>query len=130
MDSQKINMKVILTIVLAFLSLAGYAQSKPACTRGQQQTAEMQFEKDLKNGTLKIYTVGGLKPSNYKVDTAFQETYKLEYHDFGCIAPPNMDYYIAYNLQVFQHLRKKWGNSWEKDIKDNAMGFYKWKEAK
>ena len=123
-------MKTIVAIVLALLSFAVYGQSEPACTRGQQQTAEVQFQKDLKNGSLKIYTVGGLKPSNHKVDTAFQETYKIEYHDFGCIAPPNMDYYASYNLLVFNHLKEKWGNSWEKDIKDNAIGFYKWKEAK
>jgi hypothetical protein len=93
-------------------------------------TPEKQFQADLKNNDLKVYTVGGLKPSNHKVDTAFQETYRLSYHDFGCIAPPNMDYYTAYNLLVFRYLKEKWANAWEKDIKDNAMGFYEWKEAK
>jgi hypothetical protein len=93
-------------------------------------TPEKQFQADLKNNDLKIYTVGGLKPYNHEVVQAFENTHAINYHDFGCLAPPNMDYYADYNLLVFQYRKEKYGNKWEKDIKDNAMGFYKWKEAK
>ena len=123
-------MKSIIAIIFTFFFSGVYAQDRPVCTKGKSMTPEKQFQADIKKNDLKVYTVGGLKPSNHKVDTAFQETYGLTYHDFGCLAPSDMDYFAAYNLFVFQHLKEKWGNAWEKEIKDNAMGFYKWKEAK
>jgi hypothetical protein len=40
-----------------------------------------------------------------------------------------MDYYEKYNALVYNYLKEKWGREWEKEIKDNAIGFYNWKGA-
>ena len=123
-------MKSIIAIIFTFFLSGIYAQEEPVCTKGKSILSEEQFKHDLQNNDLKIYTVGGLKPYNHEDVQAFEKTYGINYHDFGCLAPSNMDYYAAYNTLVFQYLQEKSGDEWEKDIKDNAMGFYKWKEAK
>jgi hypothetical protein len=69
-------------------------------------------------------------PSNYKIDQAFRKKYSVNYHDFGCLAPGNMDYYARYNLLVFDHLKNKFGKEWEKDIKENTLELYNWKNKK
>jgi hypothetical protein len=124
-------MKPLIAIIFTLLVTGVYAQEQPVCTKGKDAlTPEKQFEADLKSNNLKIYTVGGLKPYDHEAVQVFENTHGIHYHDFGCLAPSNMDYYAAYNLLVFQYLKEKSGNEWEKEIKDNAMGFYKWKEAK
>jgi hypothetical protein len=77
-----------------------------------------------------IYTLGGLKPYNNEVTESYQKKFNIRYHNFGCIAPENMEYYEKYNLLVFQHLQEKWGEEWTKDIRDNTIGWYKWSQTK
>lgn len=93
-------------------------------------TPEKKFESDLKKNAFTIYTLGGLKPYNNEVTEAYQKKFNIRYHNFGCIAPENMGYYEKYNLLVFKHLQEKWGEEWEKDIRDNSMGWYKWVQGK
>ena len=121
-------MKTIITLILIMTFSFGYCQEAPKINKCKpkafaQVTPQQKFENDLKRNSFTIYTIGGLKPSNHKIDKEFQKKFSIIYHDFGCIAPPDMDYYTAYNFIVFKHLSEKWGNVWEKDIKDNAMGF-------
>lgn len=128
-------MKAIIAIVFTLVLFSGYSQQSSAGetmpTKGcTANTPVRKFMKDLKSNSLTIYTIGGLKPPNHKVDEEFQTKFRITYHDFGCIAPLTIDFFEEYNLLVFHYLTKQHGNSWEKDIKDNAMGFYKWKEAK
>lgn len=93
-----------------------------------QVTPEQKFEYDSKRNSFTIYTVGGLKPYNHETTETFQKEFNITYHDFGCIAPGNMTFFETYNLLVFQHLQKQYGNDWQKDIRDNAIGINKWKE--
>ena len=127
-------MKKILILVTLFCISVNYAQEpapkeagKPLAFR--QITPEQKFESDIKKDSFTIYTLGGLKPYNYEVALAFQKKFHVKYHDFGCLAPTTFDFYEKYNILVFNHLKEKWGREWEKDIKDNAIGFSKWKET-
>jgi hypothetical protein len=128
-------MKTITAIIFILMFSLGYCQdaSSGEVKKGipfRQITPEDKFESDLKRNSFTIYTLGGLKPYNHEIVQSFEKKFSVNYHDFGCLAESNMDFYEKYNLLVYEHLTKKWGAEWEKDIKDNAMGFYKWKEAK
>lgn len=123
------NMKKIICSLIVCL-LATFVNAQVPCDKGKQAGLAMQFRTDIENNTLKIYTVGGLKPYNYELTQAFQKKFSITYHDFGCLAPMNMDYYQKYNQLVFQYLKNKWGTEWEKDIKDNAIGFNRWLQLK
>jgi len=123
------KMKTIISLlIISFFTTCAYTQGP--CSKGEKVGPALQFRADLEANTLKIYTLGGLKPSNHKVDEAFQKKYSVHYYDFGCLAPGNMEFYNAYNLLVFEHLKQQWTKEWEKDIKDNAMGFYNWTQEK
>lgn len=125
-------MKTLAIVAFSLLSVICYAQNAPT---GETKSItfrtispEDKFQSDLKRNAFTIYTLGGLMPSNYDTDKAFQEKYNVNYHDFGCIAPPDMKFYITYNKLVFDYLKEKWGTEWQNDIKDNAMGLYNWKQ--
>jgi len=128
-------MKTIIAIIFILTFTFGHAQetSKDETKKTlafRQIKPEDKFASDVKRNSFTVYTVGGLKPYDHKTTEMFQKKYNVTYHNFGCIAPGNMDYYEQYNLLVFQHLNKKFSPGWEKDIKDNAIGFYKWFQAK
>lgn len=125
-------MKTIITITMMLFLTLGYAQQEqPACTKGRQaMTPHKQFKQDLEKNTLKVYALGGLRRPDHDADTAFIKKYGIAYHDFGCLAPVNMEYFNAYNRLVFQYLKDKHGVEWEKDIRTSAMGLHNWKELK
>lgn len=91
-------------------------------------TPEKQFNTDLKNNNLKVYTLGGIVPPDYEAENAFKKKYGIDYYNFGCLAPVTMDFYIAYNRLVFEYLSEQ-NINWKEEISANAMGFTKWKET-
>ena len=118
-------MKTIISLLIISLFTTG-AYAQVPCSKGEHVPSyALQFSIDLQNNTLKIYTLGGLKPSDRKADAAFEKEYKVTYHDFGCLAPGNMEFFNAYNRLVFQYLSEEHENEWRKTIKDNAMGLSK-----
>lgn len=128
-------MKTIIALIALAFSTFGYCQDtqateKKAPTAFKQITPEAKFKNDVERDSFTIYTVGGLKPYNHEETQAFEKKYNVTYHDFGCLAPGNMDFHSAYNRLVFQHFRTKWGNEWQKEIKDNAIGLYHWNQEK
>ncbi len=127
-------MKKILILMSLFYISIGYSQEptpqEPKKAMAFRQISpEKKFDNDLKRNAFTIYTLGGLKPYNHEAIQAFQKKFHVKYYDFGCLAPANMNYYEKYNALVFTYLKEKWGNEWEKEIKDNAIGFYNWKET-
>lgn len=128
-------MRTLMIVLLILAFSAGYAQEAPNDETKKtipfsQITPERKFENDVRKSSITIYTLGGLKPYGQKAIEAFQQKYSVKYHDFGCLAPGNMSYYEKYNLLVFNYLKDKWGEEWEKDVKDTAMGFYNWTQGR
>ena len=48
------------------------------------------------------------------------------FYEFGCTGPEN-DIIIAYNRIVFEHLNSTKGKKWIKEVRDDVIGFKKWK---
>lgn len=119
-------MKNICLIVIALLSLNISAQEM--CSEGSRlQTPQKRFKADVENGNVKLYILGGFVPAITKEDRKFEEKYKVHFHDFGCTPPPLEDY-KEYNLLAFGFLKEKYGDAWEKEIRQNILGWDVWKQ--
>ena len=71
-------MKTIIAILFTLLFSGIYGQDQPVCTKGHNvPTPEKQFQTDIKNNDLKIFTVGGLKPYNHDTVQAFENKYGI-----------------------------------------------------
>lgn len=83
---------------------------------------------EVNQNTKTIYVLGGIASVITKEDLAFAKIYNLKFHDFGCLAPANFEFYESKNDLVFDYLNKTYGKQWQKEMKPNAMGFDKWKK--
>lgn len=87
------------------MPLGSKAQNAVMPANYDSKDAEIQFQNDIENSDLKIYTLGGFYRGDHENDVAFQKEYNFTYHSFGCTAPPNLSYYEAYNLLVLNTLK-------------------------
>lgn len=97
---------------------------------GQEKTALEKFDKDVKNKHITLYILGGIASRHYPADTDFQTKYKLNYHDFGCLAPINLTFYKDYNILVLNHLKDTFGSEWQKDIRQDILGWEEFQKQK
>ena len=92
----------------------------------KKQTETVTIE--VNQNTKTIYILGGIASVITKEDLAFAKIYNLRFHDFGCLAPANFEFYESKNALVFEDLNQTFGKQWQKDMKPNVMGFDKWKK--
>jgi len=100
----------------------GQTEDRTGCTKHLAISAKMNFEDDLKNNHITIYLRGGIVSVIKDADLLFQKKYDVNYHDSGCVAMGDFDYYKMYNHQVFAYLSKKFGEDWKKELNANAFG--------
>lgn len=117
-------MKKYIYIIVLLISSLSFAQTESGtgCTKHLAISAKMNFEEDLKNNKVTIYLRGGIVSVIKEEDLLFEEKYGIGYHDFGCLAMGDFEYYKMYNHQVFAYLSKKFGEDWKKEVNANAFG--------
>ena len=76
-----------------------------------------------------IYVIGGFASVITKEDVAFAKKYRIQFHDFGCIVPENIEKFEKLNVHVFDDLNKEFGTKWQKEIRKGVLGFEKWKKT-
>lgn len=106
---------IIYTFLILFIGINSSAQ--------EVITAEIEVKE-----VPTIYIIGGIASVITKEDLAFAKKYNIQYHDFGCLAPANMEKYEKLNAQVFDQLNKEFGTNWQKEIRKGILGFEKWKK--
>jgi hypothetical protein len=77
---------------------------------------------------MKIYLLGGIVTAITQKEIDFSKKYNVQFHDFGCLAPTNLDYYEAINFRTFDLLNIQFGPKWQSEIKPTTLGFNKWLE--
>lgn len=87
-----------------------------------------QFTTDLKNNSLRLYVLGGIAAVITSKDKEFAQQSGFTYHDFGCLAPPDIMYYETYNRLVLDHLKLNLKTGWQKQVVLNTIGLQNWKE--
>ena len=118
----KNNHKMTNTILILLVLFSGVN----AVAQKENETAEYNIE--VNNQTKTIYILGGIASVITKEDLAFAKKYNIQYHDFGCIVPEDIEKYEKLNAQVFNQLDTDFGINWQKEIKKNSLGFEKWKK--
>src|SRR5690606_36475781 len=113
------NLSKYLGILLLMFSVITHAQNKPA---GEAE-ARLAFEHDLKADQLKIYVLGGIVPAITKKDLEVAKDHDFSYHDFGCTAPMNFDYYTFYNKFVFDLLLTQHGEAIAEKLNPQSFGY-------
>ena len=120
------NIKLAFSLII-FISYISNAQEKTeiGCNKYTAMSARMNFENDLKNNSLVIYLQGGIVSVIKETDHDFEKLYKIQYYDFGCTIPSDMslELYKIYNQFVFEYLKEKFGNEWQKTLNPNAFGW-------
>lgn len=116
--------KIIYTFLILFTGISSSAQEE----KNKDVKTEELSHVDM-NYTNTIYLLGGIASVITKEDIAFAKKYNIQYHDFGCLAPANMEKYEKLNAQVFEQLNKKFGTNWQKEIRKGILGFEKWKKS-
>jgi hypothetical protein len=75
-----------------------------------------------------IYLLGGIVSAITQKEIDFAKKYNIAFHDFGCLAPTNLNDYEKLNFKTFELLNIQFGPKWQEDIKPTVLGFSKWKE--
>jgi hypothetical protein len=142
-------MKFILTFIIGILALSSYAQSDDETvqfTRIGELTDEQvnnsgasrlafltdnlkakeMAELDIKNGTPFLLLKGGIAPTIIATDPEFEKQYGIYFYEFGCSGPEN-EIIVSYNQTIFEHLNKEFGKKWEKEVRDDVIGFKDWR---
>ena len=115
---------LILTLVIALFSITNSFAQLP------NETPQSKLENDIKNNKVTLFILGGIAARVYEGDAKFREKYKIAFHDFGCLAPLNLDFYTAYNQLVFDYFNKQYGTGWQAEIRPDIMGWEDWKKKK
>ena len=82
-------------------------------------------EEDIKNERVFIFLNGGASPIRFSTDDSFEKKYNIYFFEQGCI---NSLCAESYNMIIFDYLKKTYGKKWMKEIRDDAVGFKKWKK--
>lgn len=88
--------------------------------------AERMAELDIQNENPFLLLMGGIAPTIIATDPQFEKKYDIYFYEFGCTEPEN-EIIIAYNRIIFEHLNKTHGKKWIKEVRDDVIGFKKWK---
>jgi len=75
-----------------------------------------------------IYILGGIASVITNEDLEFAKKHNIKFHDFGCLAPVNIEKYEKLNAQVFDNLNKEFGTIWQEEIRKGILGYEKWKK--
>ncbi|WP_343524922.1 hypothetical protein [Pedobacter sp.] len=80
-----------------------------------------QANADIRKGQLKFLIHGGIASIHVKGQEIFERKYGLEYYDFGCIAPSDIN--IAdYNKVIAAFMDRKYGKGWRKEVRKDIQG--------
>ena len=82
-------------------------------------------EEDIKNDCIFIFLNGGAAPIRFSSDESFEKKYNIYFYEQGCV---NSLCAECYNMIIFDYLKKAYGKKWIKEIRDDAVGFKKWRK--
>lgn len=114
-------MKNRIKFIVAFVAFCciGFAQNKVATNSNEKAT-------QVKVKPI-IYLLGGIVSSVGEKEIEFAQKYAVEFHDFGCLAPTNLEDYEKLNYKTFDLLTIQFGVKWQEELKPTVLGFAKWK---
>jgi len=132
-------MKKILTLILIGFSFYSFGQESESDREKFRnigkliysedvncEKAEQFAESDIKNGKPILLLAGGIAPVHILTDVDFEKKFNISFYDYGCIQPSQICM-EKYNRKIFDYLTTKYGNKWQKEIRDDVVGLKSWK---
>jgi len=83
-------------------------------------------ERDIDKNKPRLLLASGIVPTVYNNQHKFERKYKVSYYEYGCVAPAH-ECMVQYNRIIFEYLDKKFGKDWRKDVREDIVGYKKWK---
>jgi hypothetical protein len=83
-------------------------------------------ERDIQAKTPFLILVSGEAPVAITTDAAFEQQFKIEYYEMGCISPSPVSV-RAYNARMFAYLQATYGKAWRRRIRPDVVGLSHWK---
>ena len=130
----------IITLILITSCFIGYGQNSESDREKFRNIGNLIFsedtdcnkaiefaESDIKNGHPILLLAGGIAPVHILTDVDFEKKFKVSFYDYGCIQPSEICM-EKYNWKIFDYLTEKYGKEWKKEIRDDVVGFKKWKK--
>lgn len=77
--------------------------------------------KNISEGRIRLLLQSGEAPVVYLEDRAFENKYKVIYHDYGCIGEPRTCM-LQYNRTIFAYLDQKFGRQWRREVRKDVIG--------
>ncbi|TXE15676.1 hypothetical protein ES731_15110 [Psychroflexus gondwanensis] len=132
-------MKKILTLILIGFSFYSFSQESDSDREKFRNIGNLIFsedadcnkavefaESDIKNEEPILLLAGGIAPVSILTDVDFEIKFKVSFYDYGCIQPSEICM-EKYNWKIFDYLTEKYGRKWQKEIRNDVVGFKKWK---
>ncbi|MEO9953052.1 hypothetical protein [Nonlabens sp.] len=133
-------MKKLLTFILIGFSFYSFSQESDSNREKFRNIGNLIFsedadcnkavefaESDIKNGQPILLLAGGIAPVHILTDIDFEKKFNVSFYDYGCVQPSEICM-EKYNWKIFDYLTEKYGRKWQKEIRDDAVGFKKWKQ--
>jgi hypothetical protein len=131
-------MKQLPILLLLFISFLAFGQSKKLTVEqiNNSGASKIYFidncdeavklaETDIKNETIFLFLQSGEAPIICTGDKTFEEKYRIEFYEQGCIGSNCTK---EYNEIIFNYLTNKYGKKWIKQIRKDVIGFKNWKK--
>ncbi|MCT8341240.1 hypothetical protein MG296_14330 [Flavobacteriaceae bacterium TK19130] len=132
-------MKKLLTLILIGFSFYSFSQESDSDREKFRNIGNLIFsedadcnkavefaESDIKNGQPILLLAGGIAPVQVLTDVDFENKFNVSFYDYGCVQPSEICM-EKYNWKIFDYLTEKYGRKWQKEIRDDVVGFKKWK---
>lgn len=113
-------LRLLVTISFVFSLSTVSAQND---TLQCEEFSQVRALKDIQQHQAQLIIRGGFVPVRMTAkDTTFIKRYKVSFYDSGCVLPDSEECVIAYNKTVFQHLDKRYGKKWRRQVRKDVMG--------
>lgn len=83
-------------------------------------------KKALEEGKAELLLIGGSSPSIVKGQEKFKKKYGVDYYDFDCTPSFSNEEIARWNCVIFEWLNAHYGDSWQKDVRTDVIGFKEW----
>lgn len=122
-------------IILLFVSLSACSVTKKVQSLSEQLesnhfTEEMisveSAKRVLEEGNAELLLIGGISPTVVIDQREFKRKYGVYYYDFGDLPIFSDEEIAKWNRVIFEWLNEHYGTKWQKDVRQDVIGYKEW----
>ena len=126
-----------ISLILLCVSLSACSVTNKAQSLGEQLatnifTEEMisveSAKRALEEGKAELLLIGGISPTIVIGQEKFKKKYGVDYYDFDDLPCFSEEEIARWNCVVFEWLNEHYGTKWQKDVRQDVIGYKEWVE--